>query len=353
MTVKSKASIEGDARNVLARYWGEIAVRSVFFRGIRGGFSGSRVFEVKDEFETSFFLKQWPSVGPDRERLRSIHRLIEHLHRLKKSHPDLHLPSVAYPIRNQLGNAITSQAGRLWDLSPKVPGTSRGPGEVTSEQVSQAMQSIAKTHLAMSFFSSQLRADFPNSGSLAPSPGLLKRRQKATAIIANAISLKAAITSFTGLQDLKSKCELLFDRALPEVGELVRENGWEQARLPIQLCLSDLWFAHVLFDESQVTGIIDFGSIREDCVATDLARLLGSWFAPANTEHSLALDAYSAIRPLSEAERLSFHWFDRTSRLLSAFQWIEWLVIEKREFDDWEAVSQRLDFVLARLPSTR
>jgi Ser/Thr protein kinase RdoA (MazF antagonist) len=131
---------------------------------------------------------------------------------------------------------------------------------------------------------------------------------------------------------------------------LDQEPLWDRFQLPLQTCIRDLWYAHVLFDNSQVSGIIDFGSIGVDSVATDLARLLRSWIAEGSADFTEALDAYHEVRPLSSTERRAFAWFDRTSRVLSAFQWIEWLAIERREFDDWEAVSARLDFVLARLP---
>lgn len=113
--------------------------------------------------------------------------------------------------------------------------------------------------------------------------------------------------------------------------------------------LRDIWSEHVLFTGDEVTGVIDFGAARWDEPTTDLVRLLGS-LEPHNAERRRSgLAAYNQFRselanglpgkmilgrvasfePL-RWERLQT--LDQTATLLSAAQWLEWLVLEQRDF---------------------
>jgi homoserine kinase type II len=69
---------------------------------------------------------------------------------------------------------------------------------------------------------------------------------------------------------------------------------WEQALVRVQPCLRDLRGEHVLFDKTDVVGIVDYGAMAEDHPAVDLARLLGD-FAWQNDRHfSAGLQSYRA-----------------------------------------------------------
>lgn len=347
-----EAKLEGKVRSILTRYGGEIAADAVFFRGIRGGFSGSRVFEVIPKSGTRYFLKQWPTVGPDLKRLRFIHDVQTQLADLKSAEHSFKLPQVAVPLTNAQGDSVTIDGETLWDLTPKLDGSPIEPSTITSTGIRAAMQSLAGVHLAMDQLGPRWARGFPDIGSVGPSPGLLKRRFKLTEVCDGSREIALAIANAPLEPSLRLKCKSLLAAARPAATQLANEAGWENFRLPLQLVLRDVWYAHVLFNQTQVSGIIDFGSIGVDSVGTDIARLLRSWIPGDDADFSDALDAYHQIRPLSAIERDAFVQFDRTSRVLSAFQWIEWLAIDRREFDDWEAVAARLDFVLARLPSS-
>src|SRR5215510_13093578 len=92
--------LEREIREVLAQYGGEIAAKHVFFRGIPGGFSGSRVWEVNSESSGGHFLKRWPKVGPDFQRLTLIHGVLKRLSDLGQLDESA-LPPVAAPARNR------------------------------------------------------------------------------------------------------------------------------------------------------------------------------------------------------------------------------------------------------------
>lgn len=347
-----EAKLEGKVRSILTRYGGEIAADAVFFRGIRGGFSGSRVFEVSSNSGPIYFLKQWPAVGPDLGRLRFIHDVQTQLARLRSSGDISNLPQVAVPLKNAQGDSVTIDGETLWDLTPKLVGSPIEPTAIDSYRIRSAMQSLAGVHLAVDQLGPRWAREFPDIGSVGPSPGLLKRRMRLAEICEGWREIALAIANAPLKPSFRLKCKSILAAAHLAATKLANEAGWEKFRLPLQLVLRDAWYAHVLFNQSQVSGMIDFGSIGVDSVGTDLARLLRSWIPGDDADFSDALDAYHQIRPLSAIERDAFIQFDRTSRVLSAFQWIEWLAIDRREFDDWEAVAIRLDFVLARLPSS-
>ena len=120
---------------------------------------------------------------------------------------------------------------------------------------------------------------------------------------------------------------------------------------PVRLhfVLRDVWSDHILFTGARVTGIVDFGAARIDEPATDVARLLGS-LEPLNASRWLiGWQAYHADNPHVDLERVRL--LDRIGTLLAAVQWLQWLVIEPRQFDvpteqllvRWQRLLQRLE----------
>jgi Ser/Thr protein kinase RdoA (MazF antagonist) len=349
MQTEEPAEDDRTARAVLSHFWGEVAARDVFFRRMGGGFSGSRVWEVICASGQRYCLKRWPIPGPGCERLGQIHRLLATLAEIRQSGL-LAVPCVPVPIAARDGKTWTEVQGRLWELAPLLEGKAIEPCEVTFPHIAAAMQGVAALHVAMEHAARAAPSDFSYSGTTAPSPSLKKRRELANRWYSERAQLTTAIVSARLPEPIRQKCTDLLNFSLPHLKALVQEPIWGGEPLPLAPCVGDLWYAHVLFKASQVTGIIDFGSSRIDSVVTDLARLLGSWNVRGAEEVGKALDIYSSFRPLTHVERAAFMGFDRTSRVLSALQWIEWLAVEQRSFADWDAVSARLDFVLARLP---
>jgi homoserine kinase type II len=119
-------------------------------------------------------------------------------------------------------------------------------------------------------------------------------------------------------------------------------------RVPLQVCLRDIWRPHVLFQGAAVTGIVDFGAMDVDSVAGDVARLLGSMAGGAEA-WQIGLAAYESIRPLGDDERSLVGAYDRSGVLLSALNWLRWLLVEGRTFPDESAVHGRLEELTERL----
>jgi homoserine kinase type II len=116
-----------------------------------------------------------------------------------------------------------------------------------------------------------------------------------------------------------------------------------------QPCIRDIWHDHVLFCEDEVSGIVDFGAMRLDSVAGDIARLLGSLVGDSADGWAAGLQAYTRVRPLSDAERDLAKAYDATGVMLSSVNWLRWIYLERREFDDLPAILKRLDQLIPRL----
>jgi hypothetical protein len=59
--------------------------------------------------------------------------------------------------------------------------------------------------------------------------------------------------------------------------------------------------------------------------------------------------AYEALRPLNDAERRLVQAFDASAVLMTSLEWLDWLVLEERQFDNIPAVMARIDESLGRL----
>src|SRR5262249_47353632 len=87
-------------------------------------------------------------------------------------------------------------------------------------------------------------------------------------------------------------CEL-FPRAAEVVqSSLVPAMNTRVRSLP---CIRDIWHDHVLFEGERVSGLIDFGAMAIDCVAADIARLLGSLVGDNVQPWLQGLNAYERV----------------------------------------------------------
>jgi homoserine kinase type II len=133
----------------------------------------------------------------------------------------------------------------------------------------------------------------------------------------------------------------------PRVAPLLESVA--ELRVPLQPCIRDIWSAHVLFENDRVTGIVDFGAMRVESVAADVARLLGSLAGDDPAQWQVGLAAYEQVRKLSDDESRLVLAFDRSTVLLGGLQWLEWIFLEGREFPEYRAVMARIDEFTNRL----
>jgi homoserine kinase type II len=124
---------------------------------------------------------------------------------------------------------------------------------------------------------------------------------------------------------------------------------WIGRPLPLQPCLCDIWHEHVLYEGDRVTGLIDFGGVKIDHVAADLARLLGSLAEDDPAGWAAGLEAYAGVRPLAPEEEALARVLDRTGVIVGVMTWLRWLYEEGRSFEDRGAAAGRLAALVRRM----
>lgn len=300
-----------------------------------GGLSGASVWRAEGRWEGArvpLALRCWPAQHPTPQRLSQIHEALIYARRAGV----LTIPAL---LPNASGRTYTSDGQRLWELSQWLPGAADYLQQPSLERLQAAMQALAQVHRVWS--------DGPQHQSgLSPScqqrsqrlqdgldhvPDLLRIEPPATEPLATLFRQTVAHLATWGPAWLADLQQL------------------HAQAVPLHFVMRDVWSDHVVFEGPQVSGFIDFGAARLDEPATDVARLLGS-LEPLNPAHwRLGWQAYQAVNPHVDLKRVAI--LDRVGTLLSALQWLQWLVIEQREFRAkpaeliarWQQYLRRLD----------
>ena len=356
------------AREVLRRYPLVPAGIELVSLGNHGGFSGAGLWRV-EWTDSPLCLRAWPSGDPTPERLGQIHRLM----RLAL---EAGIDSVPAIFLTGTGTTWVEHAGRLWEVTTWMPGRPSLCEKLTASRLQSACSLLARLHLV-----------WARTGTQAgPCPAIQRRLACTREWIALAESgWQPRPASGAGRDKVYPLAERLWNLIRDRVREVPGKLApWIARPFPIQPCLCDIRGEQFLFEEDRITGIIDFGSVKPDHVAVDLARLLGSLDdrdlasystreglthkpeVQAKDSPSLALQAcvplrtacsitaagmqaYSRLRPLSSEEEALVGVLEETGTLLGAANWLGWLYRQKRSFEDWPAVARRLAELLERL----
>lgn len=334
---------------VLSHFPEDCRARRVENLGGAGGFSGAAFWRLTTE-RGLLCLRRWPRQADSQwpQRLGFIHAVLEHVARGGFS-------LVPLPIRTRRGESYLQQDGHCLELSAWLPGRADYFPLRRPEKLRGATTALAEFHRAS--------ADFVGLEP-TPSPGIRRRRSQIDALrsgglraIATAIDATRQPSAGIDSDDWSTLVRLA-RRLLPFYAQaeqpVLRELiAAEQKKIPLQPCIRDIWHDHVLFEGDRVSGLVDFGAMRIDNVAGDVARLLGSFSESENVGDAgvwqMGLDAYEAIRPLSADERHLVGVFDRSTALLAGIHWLEWIFLEGREFAELAAVIHRLSGIVARL----
>jgi Ser/Thr protein kinase RdoA (MazF antagonist) len=244
---------------------------------------------------------------------------------------------IAVPMLSRQMQFVVSYDQSLWELTSWMPGTADFRQQPTDERLQSMMETLARFHLA----SAQLSLDFRTSpnlqrrhAQLSALPRLLEQIRNSGHQVAELHSLRQWILSEAHVLSAKLSAKL---------------HPFLNALLPIQPVIRDIRHEHVLFTDQHVTGIVDFGAMQTDNVALDLSRLLGSMLSDQPERWQTALNFYQRLRKLTDLEIQLIPALDESGALLGAMNWLKWIEVNLRRFENWEAVVLRINELQHRL----
>lgn len=319
------------------------SLKVVPFEGSRG-FSGAEVLKLNGG-PGQFCLRRWPTERPSDVRIRGLHRLLKII-------ADRGVSPVAVPIAAENGSTLVKSHGELWQLEPWMPGSADYWQHPSDTRLQSAMAALAAWHRAAAKF--EPKADearwFANRGD-ATSPAVLERLQIIkrwqSGMWRESQQTLADAASF--FREMGEQILRLFGLVAPKVIQHLRAAASVGVRL--QPCLRDVWHDHVLFTGDEVTGLIDPTACRSDTVATDLARLIGSFVGDDQRARQCALEEYQRHRTLTLHELGLVEVLDQSAVALSGLTWLD-RYRQGRLPDDQvrqQQVIERLSRILQRL----
>ena len=330
----SRSSVENEIRGVLAHYGPDVESATIE-RYPSSGFSGAELWRLQTPRGPAC-LRRWPTEHPTRERLEFIQAVLWHV-----DQEGFDLVPVPWETTQHCG--YVAWAERLWEVAPWRSGRADFHETPSLRKLAAAMTALAQFHQAASSF------PLPSRGPMA-SEGVLRRKQRLDCLQAKGLGMLAAAARCGNWPEASARADeiiQLFHGTCDSVAALLARGA--QVQVPVQPCIRDVWHDHILFEGDQVSGIIDFGALRAECVAADIARLLGSLVEDDIEQWRFGIAAYETVRPLSADEFFLIEVFDRSAVAMSGIQWIEWIFLDNRVFADRLAVQSRLDGILRRM----
>jgi Ser/Thr protein kinase RdoA (MazF antagonist) len=319
--------LELEPHEVLSHYPSLLRGIHVFL-GNNGGFSGARLWRL-DSGNASFCLKAWSLAWRSPQELAWIHGLMTQ---------GAALPWMPRVVPTTAGTTFVESQGRLWDLVTWMPGQADFWQARSPARLRAACIALGQLHQAWA----------PKKEKHGICPAVLRRYDSWRSW--QQLVQTGWHPTISASDPYGPIAEQLWQLVLRRIDEVRRLLAWwSQREIPIQPCVCDLWHDHVLFTADTITGLIDFGSVKEDHVAVDLARLLGSLVGDDAALWHVGFDAYGQIRPVGMEERALAHDLDRTGTILSATNWLRWLYHERRTYPCPAAVVSRLTTLAGRL----
>jgi Ser/Thr protein kinase RdoA (MazF antagonist) len=298
--------------------------------GSAGGFSGAEFWKVTVG-ATEYCLRRWPNSKPTRAQADVIYPTLEYVQR----HSDLPL---AFPIQTLHSEPMCRVDNAHWELSRWMPGAPIADTEINDDQLRAAARALAEFHNTTSSLSQQQRA----------SPAIAFRCAMIDRLWATQFEQLQATQDSSGAVDSVVK-KMLLDQfryqahALRQQLELLRSVPVSQ--IPT---FGDIWSDHVLFNNDEVSGIVDFGAMKVESPCLDIARLFGSYADYSSEALRRGISYYGEFRELNDLDCSLIELYDRAYVILAGVQWLIWIELEQRVFVDNETVRQRLHRLVRR-----
>lgn len=328
------------------------------------GHSSARIWRVLGSTgdEPKWCLRQWPLPEPTAERLLWIHHLLEQaaaectfinlpvplrVASSAASEASLRPPPTGTILSTSLFSPprFCGEAGHLWQVEPWVNARNDFLSHPRPERLASVMSALAHLHQVWTGMGnviekSPLPTGIPRPPAmLGPSSGLRARweqlewwRTQGSQALAE---IQKHVAAWEGPTADRSDW-LDLTRRVQARWELETNAVCERLRLdlerPVALSpvLADIWSDHLFFDGDRLVKIIDYGGIRVDSVAADLARLLASTCGSDESRRVEALETYEKHRRLAANEHRLIESFTASGRLLGPLHWLKWIFLEQR-----------------------
>jgi Ser/Thr protein kinase RdoA (MazF antagonist) len=314
--------------SVLAQY-PSARRRQVTALGNHGGFSGARLWRVGSEALGSLALRAWPH-SAEAARLVAIHRLQQAAASRLSFIPTL-IPSAS-------GESIVHQAGRCWELATWMPGRADFHAAPTSSRLTAGCAALAQLHDCW---------EETRPVTVAPCPAV--RRRLALLEVwekqGEPPPLQSGLPPATA--ELVQHAHRLVSASVNRVRSVLA--SWIDRPVAMQPCLCDVWHDHLLFEGDRLTGLVDFGAVKPDHVAVDLARLLGSLVGDDRNRWEEGLGAYRSVRPLAVWEQQLALVLDWTGTVAGIANWVSRLQTEERSQYNLVQATARLEGLVGRV----
>lgn len=326
-----------DLQPVIAAYPDRLRPSELEDLNAAGGFSGARFWRLRTA-AGPLCLRRWPAEHPTPARLDTIHAVLQHVSRAG-------VDTIPVPLLSRLGSSYVRHGGFLWELAPWMPGQADYQQAPSRIRLAAALEALAQFHRAAASFAG-------NHGIAEVAPGIQQRRRLLDDLQRDGLhQIRLAIDVQPDMETTLAAKRIvnLFPGVADQIGtQLATAN---RLAVPTQPCIRDIWHDHVLFTGERVSGLIDFGAMKNDSVAADLSRLLGSLAGDDLRDWRHGLEAYQRVRTLSQHELQLIGTLDSSTILLSGMNWLRWIYLENRRFDDPARVAIRLMGIAARLES--
>jgi homoserine kinase type II len=322
-----------DALSVLSQFALPDASFSLHSLGNAGGFSGAMLWRVASPTQ-SLCLKAWSQDCGGVQHLHKMHALMTQARQSGVAVVPIVVPSKAGP-------SAVFGLGRPWDLTQWMPGLTLEGRQATATQIRAACEVLARIH----------RAWNANRKSREQVPALEARRRRLTEwqqLLAT--GWRPVFDRYDLVRPWAEKAFALGTRYLEHVGRRLEEC--RDLTVELQYCLGDVWSQNLLFEGEVVSGLVDFGAVRIDSVAGDLARLLGSISGDNQAHWALGLEAYNNVRRLSATERQLADVLDETGTVLSLTRWLTALYRDGQHVPDRDTrqrIASRLQALVQRI----
>jgi len=326
---------DGDIRRILRLYPDDCDPRQIEELRPDDSFSGAALWRLVTP-RGPLRLRRWPSQHPGPERLEFVQAVLWHV-----DQEGFH--RIPLPLETRHHHGFVRHAGHLWELAPWLPGTADFEDIPSLVKLRNAMHTLADFHEAARAF------PLAETGPIG-SPGIADRVLRLQGLLSGRLGRLTKAMADGPWPELAARGREMLPRAEALGPHILRRlEAVGGIDVSLQPCIRDIWRAHVLFEGDEVTGLIDFGSMRPENVAADVARLLGSLALDDEEMWQVGLAAYQAVRPLSQEEQALVRAFDHSTVLLGGVQWLEWIYLEGKLFDKPQAVLDRVDELLSRL----